>query len=75
MLKEDLWARRTTAEVTVIRRNRTTEESELLKEIQRNNTKEHEVEQELKKSNRTAWEDDGIVYVDGQIYISNNKKI
>jgi len=36
--------------------------------------KKHEVEQELKKNNRTAWKDDGIVYVDRQIYIPNNKK-
>jgi len=33
MLKEDLWARRTTAEIIVIRRNKTTEDSELLEEI------------------------------------------
>jgi len=31
--------------------------------------------QELKKEDGQAWKDDGIVYVDGQIYIPNNKKI
>ena len=51
------------------------ENSDLLKEIQRNNMKEHEVEQELKKGNSLAWEQDGITYLDGQIYIPNNKKI
>jgi len=33
MLREDLWARRTTTKITVIKRNKTTEDSELLKEI------------------------------------------
>jgi len=33
MLKKYLWERRTTAEITVIRRNKTTEDLELLEEI------------------------------------------
>ena len=33
MLKEELWTRRITAEITVIRRSKITEDSELLKEI------------------------------------------
>ena len=37
--------------------------------------KEQEVVQELKKEDRQAWEENGIVYMDGQIYIPNNKKI
>ena len=41
----------------------------------RKNTKEHEVEQELKKENSLAWEQDGITYLDGRIYIPNNSKI
>ena len=51
------------------------EDSSLLEEIQRNNTREHEVEQELKKENNLTWEQDGIIYMDRQIYIPNNKKI
>ena len=31
--------------------------------------------QELKKEDGQAWEDNRIVYVNGQIYISNNRKI
>ena len=30
---------------------------------------------ELDKQDGQAWEDNGIVYVDGKIYIPNNKKI
>jgi len=44
MLKEELWTRRTIAEIIMLRRNKMIEDSDLLEEIQKNNTKEHEVE-------------------------------
>ena len=50
-------------------------ETTLLKEIQQNGTREHKVAKELDKQDGQAWEDNGIVYVNGRIYISNNKKI
>jgi len=34
-----------------------------------------QVVQELKKEDGQSWEDNGIVYMDGQIYILNNRKI
>ena len=37
--------------------------------------KEHEVEQELKKGDGLAWEQNGITYMNRQIYISNNRKL
>jgi len=46
-----------------------------MNEIQRNRTKEKEVIQELQKEYRQAWEINRIVYIDGQIYIHNNKKL
>jgi len=33
------------------------------------------VEQKLKKGDGLAWEQDEITYIDGQIYIPNNRKI
>jgi len=33
MLKEELWTRRTTAEIIILRRNKTIENSDLLEEI------------------------------------------
>ena len=75
MLKKELWTRRTTAKITMLKRNKTTEGSDLWEEIQRNNTKKHEVEQKLKKENGLAWEQDGIIYMNEQIYIPNNKKL
>ena len=44
MLKEELWTRRTIVGIMMLKRNKTAENSDLLEKIQRNNTKEHEVE-------------------------------
>ena len=48
----------------MLKRDKTMEDSDLLEEIQRNNTREYEVEQELNKKNSLAWEQDGIIYID-----------
>ena len=75
LLKEKLWTRRTTAEITIIDRKTTVDESNLIKEIKRNNTRENEVFQVLKKEDKLTYEEDGVVYMEGRIYIPNNKKI
>ena len=75
MLKEELWIRRTTAEVTMLNRMTTTDKQEILEEIRRNSTKEQEVIQALEKDNGLSWEEDGIVYMKERIYIPNNKKL
>ena len=74
MLKEELWTRRTTAEIMILKRNKTIGNLDLLEEIQRNNTKKHKVEQELEKGDGLAWEQNRIIYIDGWIYISKLKK-
>jgi len=56
-------------------RNKMVEEMNLLEKIWQNRTKEKEIVQELKKEDSQSWKDNGIVYVDRQIYISNNRKI
>jgi len=43
LLKEELWTRRTIAEVTMLKRNKTTDNLNILEEIKRNNTREHKV--------------------------------
>jgi len=75
LLKEEVWTRRTIAVVTLLRRNKTIDSSDILEEIRRNNIREHEVDQVLKKENSLAWKQDGIIYIEGQIYIPNNRKI
>ena len=75
LLREELWTRKTTAEVTMLKRTTTTDKLEILKKIKRNNTREQEVVQALEKDNRLSWEQDRIVYMEGRIYIPNNKKL
>ena len=75
LLKNKLWQWRTIAEVTMIKRETTREENDILKEIRRNTTREKEVVQALKKEDGLTWEEDGVVYMEGRIYVLNNKKI
>jgi len=64
-----------TAEITMIQRKMITEESERLKEIKKNTTREKEVVQALEKEDSLIWEEDGVVYMEGRIYVPNNRKI
>ena len=59
----------------MIKRETTAEESNILKEIKRNITREKEVVQALKKENSLTWEEDRVVYIEGRIYVPNSKKI
>jgi len=63
MLKEELWTKKMTAEITMLKRYKLLEDLNLLEEIWRNNTRKHEVEQELKKENSLAWEQNEIIYI------------
>jgi len=63
MLKEELWTKKITAEITMLKRYKLLEDLNLLEEIWRNNTRKHEVEQELKKENSLAWEQNEIIYI------------
>jgi len=58
----------------MLRRKITVNKSDIVKEIKRNNTREQEVVQALKKEDRLIWEEHGIVHMEGRIYVSNNKK-
>jgi len=51
------------------------EETILLKEIQRNGTKEQKVLKELDKNDSQFWEENGIIYIKERIYVLNNKRI
>ena len=75
LLKEELWIRRTTAEVTMLKRNKTIDNLDILEEIKKNNTREHKVDQALKREDELIWKQDGIVYMERWIYIPNNKKL
>ena len=59
----------------MIERKITAEECDVLKEIQKNNIREKEVVQVLEKQDGLTWEENGVVYMEGRIYVLNNKKI
>ena len=75
LLKGKLWQQRTMAEITIIKRKITVEENNILKEIRRNAIREKEVVQALKKEDGLTWKEDRVVYIEGRVYIPNNKKI
>jgi len=56
-------------------RKTTAEECDILKEIRKNSTREKKVVQALEKQDRLTWEEDGVVYMEGRIYVPNDKKI
>ena len=59
----------------MIKRKITREEGNIIKEIRKNTTREKEVIQALKKEDGLTWEEDGVIYMEGRIYVPNNKKI
>jgi len=59
----------------MIQRRTMVEESNILKEIKRNMTREKEVIQALKEENGLTWEEDGVVYMEERVYVPNNRKI
>ena len=75
LLKKELRTRKTTAEVIMLKKTMIMDKLEILEEIRRNNTREQEVIQTLKKDDRLSWEQDRIMYIKERIYILNNKKL
>ena len=67
--------RKTTAKITMLERKAMTEENDIIKKIQKNNTREKEVVQTLEKNNRLTWEEDGVAYWEGRVYMPNNKEL
>ena len=70
-----MWTRKMTAKVTMLRRKVMTEESDIIKKIWKNSTREKEIVQTLEKNDGLAWEEDGVAYMEGRIYVPNNKKL
>ena len=75
LLKEELWTRKIIAEVTMLEKTIIMDKLEILEGTKRNNTREQEVVQALEKDDGLSWEQDRIVYMEGRIYIPNNKKL
>ena len=70
-----MWTRKTTDKITMLGRKVMTEESDIVKKIRKNNTREKEITQALEKKDEVAWKEDGMAYMEGRIYVPNNKKL
>jgi len=75
LLKDEMWTKKTTVKITMLGRKVMTEESDIVKKIQRNNTREKEIIQALEKKDGLAWKEDGMAYMEERIYVPNNKKL
>ena len=61
LLKDKMWTRKTTVKITMLGRKVITEESNIVKEIGKNNTREKKIIQVLEK-------EDGITYMEERIF-------
>jgi len=75
LLKDEMWTRKTMAKITMLGRKVITEESDMVKRIRKNNTREKEIVQALEKNDGTAWEEDEVAYMEERIYVPNNKEL
>ena len=72
LLKDKMWTRKMTVKITMLGQKVMIEESGI---IQKNNTREKEIAQALEKKDGLVWEEDGVAYMKGRIYVLNNKKL
>ena len=80
MLKEELWIQQTIIQdgmpIVLLRQEhlQITEEG-IQTQIKKIQIREQEVTKQLKKKNRQTWKEDGIVYIDGKIYVPRNRQL
>ena len=80
MLKEELWVQQTIIQdgmpIVLLRQEhlQITEE-EIQTQIKKIQIREQEVTKQLKKKDRQTWKEDGIVYIDGKIYVPRNRQL
>ena len=75
LLKDKMWSRKITSKIRVFDERKRIDESNIIKRIRKNNTKEKEVVQVLKRKDGLTWEEDKVVYMEGRIYVPNNKDL
>jgi len=75
LLKDEMWTRKTTARIMMLGRKVVPEEGNILKRIRKNNMREKEVTQAIKKGDGLAWEEDEVVYMERRVYVPNNKDL
>ena len=75
LLKDEMWTRKSTSKIKVFDERKRVDKSDIIKKIRKNNTREKEIVQAIKREDGLAWEEDEVVYMEGRIYIPNNKDL
>ena len=75
LLKDEMWTRKSTSKIKVFDERKRIDKSDIIKKIRKNNTREKEVVQALKREDGSTEEEDEVVYMEGRIYIPNNKDL
>jgi len=70
-----MWSRKIVGKIRIFDNRKVVEEMDIIKRIKRNGTREKEVLQALQKEDGSAWEEDEVAYMEGRIYVPNNKDI
>ena len=74
LLKDEMWSRKIVGKVRIFD-NRKAEETDIIKRIKKDRTREKEIVQALQRKDGLAWEEDEVAYMEGRIYVPNNKDI
>jgi len=75
LLKDEIWSRKIVGKIRVFDNKKVVEKTDIIKRIKKNGTRKKEIVQALQKEDGSAWEEDEVVYMEGRIYIPNNKDI
>ena len=70
-----MWSRKIVGKIRIFDDRKVVEETDIIKRIKKNGTREKEVLQALQKKDGSAWEEDKMAYMEGRIYVPNNKDI
>jgi len=80
MLKEELWIQQTTSQdrtpiILLQQEHLQISEEEIQEQIKKIQTREQEVTKLLERKDGQSWEENGIVYRDGKIYVPKNRQL
>ena len=64
LLKDEMWSRKTVGKIQIFDNRKVVEETDIIKRIKKNRTREKEIVQALQKENGLAWEEDEVVYME-----------
>ena len=70
-----MWSRKIVGKIRIFDNRKVVEEMDIIKRIKKNKTREKETVQVLQKEDGLAWKEDEVAYMEGRIYVPNNKDI